>query len=159
MESKKSSQKLWWVAFLLCASLLTGLISCSSEPDHGPGPIQWDRDTCERCNMGLSERRYGVQVREASDHKLHYFDDLGCALLWLDEQKQAGENGGLEELWVRNPEGTDWVDGRSARFRAGFKTPMGYGFHTVSPGNPEQLTLAEVWTRLRAKEKERRGQN
>jgi len=104
--------------------------------------------------MVLSERRFAVQLREAYGHTLHHFDDLGCALVWLDEQESTGK-GGIEELWVHDPHGDGWIDGIHAHYRSGSQTPMGYGFDTASAQDTEQLSLQDVRQRIRVRELER----
>lgn len=79
--------------------------------------------------MVISDRRHGVQVRSAHDHRLHVFDDLGCALLWLETL--APDASSPEELWVRDPAGEAWIDGLVARYSSGHGTPMNYGFATA----------------------------
>jgi len=106
--------------------------------------------------MVLSERRFAVQLREAYGHTLHSFDDLGCALVWLDEREHAGK-GGIEELWVHDPRGDGWIDGIHAHYHSGLNTPLGYGFEVSAPQNTEQLSLQEVRQRIRTREPERRA--
>jgi hypothetical protein len=104
--------------------------------------------------MIIGERRDAAQVRSTYKHALHHFDDLGCALLWIDAQRSAGR-GEMEELWVRSPAGTEWLDGLSARYAGGHNTPMGYGFR-VAEGNDNALNLDEVQAQIRERERERR---
>ena len=136
------------------------LACCSSEPTSGPGQVTWDRDVCERCSMVIGDRRFAAQVRAVDAGRLHRFDDLGCALLWLAEQGESV--GGSEatprpEIWVRDAAGEEWIDGRAAGFAAGFQSPMGYGFAAVGGNTPRSIDLAEVQQRLLAREDERRS--
>ncbi len=144
---------------ILWASLVWTIllfVGCSSEPARGPGEVVWDRDTCERCSMAIGDRRFAAQVRDAEDHRLRRFDDVGCALLWLAE-REGSPGASRPEIWVRDRDGERWIDGHTARFGAGFKTPMGYGFGAVD-GDPAGSTdLAGVRERLLAREHERRS--
>lgn len=135
------------------AVLLAGL-ACAGGAVTGPVQVHWDRDACEQCSMVIGDRRTAAQVRLPGERRAHLFDDLGCALLWLHEQ--PGDAARSAEIWVRDPEGRAWLDGRMARFAGGATTPMGYGFATAGPDAPASLALAEVWQRLEASERERR---
>jgi len=139
--------------------LLAAVVACTSEPEHGPGEVTWDRDACELCRMVISDRRFAVQVRDAHRQRLHRFDDLGCALLWLDGQLEGREDaeGGFTELWVRDVRGEQWIDGTQVAFSTGYKTPMGYGIHTATEASTEGMSLHEVRERIQAMERERRS--
>ena len=104
-----------FLALALVTSLVGPMAGCWQSPSTGPGEIHWDRQTCERCQMVISQRRHAVQVRAKGDHRAHAFDDLGCALLWLDEEGlPAGRDSGgdsLHEIWVKGPHGSEWIDG------------------------------------------------
>jgi len=136
----------------IAALALLGLAACSPARETGPAEIVWDRDTCERCLMAISEPRFAAQVRD-HDHRVHRFDDLGCALLWLDEQAAAPQP---LEIWVANPEADGWLDARSAAYRAGPNTPMSYGF-APAPTGVAGIGLEEAWQKIRALERERRS--
>ena len=125
---------------LLVASLS---LACWQSPTTGPGEIKWDRQTCERCQMVISERHHAVQTRRTGERAVHAFDDLGCALLWLDE------HGGLDsrprpELWVRHSAGTMWTDAHTARFEPGHLTPMQYGWVVADGGSLLQAVREQV---------------
>jgi hypothetical protein len=110
--------------------------------------------------MAIGDRHFAAQVRDAHDHRLRRFDDLGCALLWLAERKGAagaGRNASQPEVWVRDPVGERWIDGHAARFAGGFKTPMGYGFGAVAGDSHGALDLPQLRAQLLAREDERRS--
>lgn len=104
--------------------------------------------------MGISDRRYAAQVRLAGDRRAHVFDDLGCALLWLDDAGVDGETS--SEIWVRDPRGERWIDARDTLFSEGLGTPMSYGFGTTA-ATTEGLRIAQVQDRVRELERERRS--
>jgi hypothetical protein len=122
------------------------LPSCGAPPTTGPVEPSWDRDTCEHCSMVISDRRFAAQVRSASTGRVRHFDDPGCAVL-------AGIEDG-DEIWVRDPNGSEWLDGREVRFSSGHTTPMGYGFG-VAEGS-EGLDWAVLATKIGERESERR---
>ncbi len=122
------------MAILLGGLLLLG--GCSGEPDTGPGKVRWDRDTCVRCNMVLSDPMYSAQVRVHPGEKsrLYKFDDIGCAVIWLDEQKLADDPD--VEIWVNDYRTGDWIDARKAWYVPGKVTPMGYGLGATAQKEP-----------------------
>jgi len=129
------------------------LAACWRSPTTGPGELKWDRQTCERCQMVISERRHAAQTRTVGDRRVHSFDDLGCALLWLDEQGLLA-GAPEEEIWVRDQAGAQWVDAHGAHFESGQLTPMQYGWATASEG----AALSVVHERVREAERQRRSQ-
>ena len=138
--------------------MTTCLAACTSEPSSGPGEITWNRDSCDRCRMSIGDRRYAVQAREAAGERLHRFDDLGCALLWLDDRKLPGTSEDPRpEIWVRALPAESWVDAHQVRFVDGLKTPMGYGIGGAAEASSESFDLAEAWERIREREGERRS--
>jgi hypothetical protein len=134
-------------------ALLLGA-ACSREPGSGPGGLVWDRDACERCGMAVSDRRFAVQVRSALDQRLHDFDELGCALLWLREEHAAQAPA---ELWVRDRGGEGWLDGFQARYTGGFVTPMGYGYAATGEAAGQELSLDQLRPLIEAMEDARRS--
>lgn len=77
---------------LVNSVLLTLIISvtagCSQEPNLSAVDPKWDRDVCERCKMLLSDKNFSSEVINPTDGKHYFFDDLGCALNWLSEEKK-----------------------------------------------------------------------
>ena len=141
--------------FELLPTVVVGalLLGCGQGSDTGPGEIHWDRQTCEQCQMVISERRHAVQVRELGAHRIHAFDDLGCALLWLEEQKLLPGRKGGPEVWAMDSMAGKWIDARDARFEAGLTTPMAYGFGVATHG----ISLAEAGVQVRETELNRRS--
>lgn len=78
--------------------------------------------------MSISDRNFSAQVRGGpadSKSRLYFFDDFGCAVLWL--QEQAWHDDPRTEVWVTDAETGQWLDARTAGFGTGFITPMDYG--------------------------------
>lgn len=109
--------------------LLTMLAAgCSRQADTGPVEVRWDKETCSRCAMAVSDRNYSAQVRGGpadKNTKIYKFDDIGCAVIWLD--KQAWKADPRTEIWVTDYRNGKWIDARKANFVTGKVTPMGYG--------------------------------
>ena len=77
---------------LLCMVFLVA--SCTGDPGTGPVEVKWDRDTCERCRMVLSDRFHSAQVRggpAGEKTKVYKFDDIGCAVIWLEDKTWKDE--------------------------------------------------------------------
>lgn len=115
--------------------LLAGLLTLTGCGDLGTGPVdvKWDRVTCDRCRMVLSARTYSAQIRAfKADGKstLHFFDDIGCAVIWLDEQPWREDP--RTQIWVTDWRNGAWIDARTAHYLPGKETPMQYGLGAQS---------------------------
>ncbi|MBN9422411.1 MAG: protein NosL [Candidatus Accumulibacter sp. 66-26] len=131
------------------------LAGCGGEALKGPVAIKWDRDTCERCRMVISEKRFAAQVRD-QNRKVHKFDDIGCAVFWLAHQPFNEQSAGTE-YWVAdyagasaNPGAADvsWLDARQALFADGKKSPMGYNFGAYAEATAEAISYTEMKKRV-----------
>lgn len=105
---------------------LFSFIGCDDKVSFGPKEIHWDRDMCERCKMVLSDRHFSAQVVNPDNGKKYVFDDLGCAILWLKNEKVAWADKAL--IWVNDAKTGQWIDAKSAFYDAVSLTPMSYGF-------------------------------
>ena len=108
------------------------MVACTSGPADGPAEIKWDRDACKSCSMVISERHFAAQVRGGPKSAVAKFDDVGCALKWLDQQPWADEP--ATKLWVAHQGDGHWLDAKTARFQPGKSSPMGFGYGAVEAG-------------------------
>jgi copper chaperone NosL len=125
----RTAGRLLWV---ILAALLAG---CASGDDTGPAEVRWDRDTCTRCNMTVSDRNYAAQVRggpAGSKMKTYMFDDFGCAVAWLSQASWKDESS--SRLWVKDFNNGEWIDMKTAWYIEGHITPMDYGLGAQSQG-------------------------
>lgn len=109
------------------------MLGCSAESETGPAEVRWDRDSCERCRMVLSDPHFAAEVRyfpEGKRSRVAKFDDIGCAALWLDEQ--PWKNDIKAEIWVADYRSKEWIDARSATYVSRKSTPMEYGLGAQS---------------------------
>lgn len=136
------------LAPLLLAGFLAG---CGGEPETGPVAVKWDRDTCARCNMALSDKRYAAQVRGGPKHQAYRFDDFGCAVFWLRDKPWAGDP--ATEFWVMDTRSGNWIDARKAHYVPGKMTPMAYGFGAVALPEAGSLNYEEARKQILAKGK------
>lgn len=115
---------------------------------EGMVEIKWDRDTCTRCGMALSDRRYAAEVRGGPKDKIFKFDDIGCVAFWLKTQPWGAE--AATRIWVADStsraDAVKWLDARKAQYVGGKTSPMGYNFGAVAaaqPGSFDFVTMAE----------------
>jgi len=145
------------LAWLGVAGMLVFPLACSRRSHTGPEPISYDRDTCERCQMLISDSRYAAEVRLPGERHVHKFDDLGDALAWLAEHQPVPAVGAARaEIWVRDADRDQWLDARTASYSRGAKTPMNFGFAAHAEPAPGRLDFDQVRTRVRQIVKERR---
>ena len=147
------------IARALAASTLlalAALAACSGDSGTGPGAVTWDRDACERCRMVLSDRHYGAQIRVPPGEdrkwgKVYKFDDIGCAVLWMDQQ--PWKEGPAIEIWVNDHRDGQWIDARSAHYVTVRTTPMEYGLGARRDPAPGALSFEQAIAHIYAVEK------
>lgn len=129
----------------LLPALLALLISACGDSGTGPVDVKWDRTTCERCRMVLSDRHHSAQVRlpdPSGGSKVHAFDDLGCAVTWLDDQPARDDP--ATEIWVNDWRTGDWIDARIAYYVRDQETSMQYGLGAQAEPGPGTLTFEQA---------------
>lgn len=109
------------------------LVACQAGSGDGPAEVKWDRDACQNCSMVISERHFAAQVRGGPRNATAKFDDVGCAVKWLDKQPWANEPG--TKVWVAKHTDGRWLDAKTARYVAGKTSPMGFNFGAVEVGD------------------------
>jgi len=122
-------KKYSFLLFILFFSLLA-FEGCEKKPLGAVAKMHWDRDMCERCKMAISERKFAVQVIDPHSGKVYKFDDIGCAVLWMDEMGFPWKNQAI--IWITDAKTGAWIDAREARYTEGAITPMAYGFSAYS---------------------------
>lgn len=132
------------------AFLLLGLLAaCTGEPKTGPVEVKWDRDTCVRCNMALSDKRFAAQVRGGPKHQAFKFDDFGCVVFWLRDKPWAEDP--ATEIWVMDTRSNQWIDARKAHYVPGKMSPMAYGFGAVALPEAGSISYEEARKLILAK--------
>jgi len=121
--------------------LLLLVIACKQgNKEQLPVDFVWDRVACEECKMALSDPHYSAQVIDPNG-RAYYFDDIGCAILWLKRQPWEGKT----RTWVNDVKTTDWIEAENANWIYGDpKTPMGYGFAATLSAVENALDYATV---------------
>ena len=143
-----------YLLFLLPLFFLS-FTGCEKKPIGAPEKMHWDRDMCERCKMAISERKYAVQIIDPKSGKNYKFDDIGCAVLWMDEEKIPWRERAI--IWVTDAKTGKWIDARQAEYIEGSITPMAYGFSAYSqetlPKGSEVMDYSAVADKIREIEK------
>ena len=129
-------------SLLLISVLLAG---CSGKDATGPGEVRWDRDSCTRCAMAISDHYYTAQVRGGAAGqrtRLYKFDDIGCAVVWLDGQPWKDD--ARTEIWVTDKSSGEWIDARLASYVTGKVTPMDYGLGAQREAAPGAMDFTQA---------------
>jgi len=134
---------------LLFIFLILFAFACKTENDFTPREINWDRDICALCLMGLAEQEYSVQSINQWG-KVIWFDDLGCYVNYVnseDWKRFVGD--GQSQTWIGNCETGEWIDIEKAYYRFGDKTPMGYGYGALSKPNDSTFDYTTAAQRIK----------
>ncbi len=111
---------------ILFTCTLFFLGGCSGEIDTNAKEVKYDREICERCKMIISVRNYAAQTINPDDGKRYYWDDIGCAILWFDEEKITWEDRAI--TYVKDVKTGEWLNAKKAHYTHGAITPMDFGF-------------------------------
>jgi hypothetical protein len=76
--------------------------------------------------MVVSERHHAVQVINIQNGRYYMFDDIGCTVLWFDDEKIDWAN--KAKIWITDLSTGKWIDARTALYSTQNITPMAYGF-------------------------------
>ncbi len=122
---------------------------------EGMAEIKWDRDTCVRCRMAISDRRFAAQVRGGPKDQVFKFDDIGCVVFWLRDQAWGDDPN--VRLWVADaastPDRLTWIDPRQAHYVGGKTSPMGYNFAAYAEAPAGSISFTEMREQLLRKGK------
>ncbi|ACZ13182.1 hypothetical protein [Sulfurospirillum deleyianum] len=105
-------------------------IKINQKPDEiknkAQHPLEFKDNTiqCPQCHMYLVGQKDTAQFITA-EGKTHFFDDIGCFILWQKEQNISLEGG---KLWVFSRDTKRYIDGFKAWYSLIDETPMQYGF-------------------------------
>jgi len=128
---------------------------CTPVETSGPGEVRWDRETCTRCNMAVGDRSFAAQVRGGpggEKSRLYKFDDIGCAVIWLDTQ--AWKDDALTEIWVADHHNGEWTDARTAHYVSGKISPMNYGLGAQAEAAEGALDFSQAIEHIKMAENE-----
>lgn len=116
-------RKFSYIFFLLGAFIFLG---CEKKITTDLHDVHWDRDMCKRCAMVVSDRKHTVQVINPTDGRSYMFDDIGCWVLWVQEDQISWEKEAV--IWITDGNTGEWINARTAFYNTENITPMAYGF-------------------------------
>ncbi len=138
------------------AAALTACGQSGAWPD-GMAEIKWDRDTCSRCSMVISDRRFAAQIRGGGKSTAFKFDDIGCAVIWMRDKQQDYPwlTEAATRFWVADvaSSGDKWLDARKAHFAGGKTSPMGYNYGAIAYAEAGALDFGEMSSHVLVKGK------
>ena len=112
--------------YILSFLLMFFFLGCENNTEQsGMARMHWDRDMCDRCVMVISDRKNSIQLRGKTKKQNHKFDDIGCMVIWLKEEKISVDK---VDIWVTDVVSGDWIEAKSAFYTTGNTTPMAYGY-------------------------------
>ena len=138
--------------FLTTVLLMVLFLGCSQEEQtKGASKMHWDRDMCARCVMVISDRKNSVQVQEKNSKKVYKFDDIGCMVIWAQEEKISWINN--SSIWVTDVVTGEWIDARKAMYTSDNITPMSYGYSAYKlkeniPKDKETISFTQVYKNI-----------
>lgn len=136
------------------ASLL--LAACGEDKDmpNGMAVFKWDRDTCTRCKMAISDHRFACQIRGGPKDTVFKFDDIGCAATWLAEKgkEHPWMADAATRMWVADfsSGGKLWLQAASAHYVNGKVSPMGYNYAAYAQAQPDSVSFDAMGQRTAA---------
>jgi hypothetical protein len=124
-----SKQRRTFLIFLSAVSALP-LLACDRKIDISARTPVWDRDTCVRCKMALGDPRNSAQIIDPKTGNAFMFDDLGCAIAWLDENQPAWRSEAI--VYVNDATDGAWLKLEDAVLAMPYITPMSFGIAAFS---------------------------
>ncbi len=96
--------------------------------------------TCPKCYMYLVGKKDTAQI-VTSDGKTHFFDDVGCAILWLKDQKKEPVE---VAFWVFADDSKEYINALNAFYSTDDDTPMKYGFRAYKAPKQGQIDFSTM---------------
>lgn len=124
---------------------------------EGLRPIKWNRDTCVRCNMVISDRCFAAEMCGGTKDTVFKVDDIGCLIFWLRDK--AGQFPWMAEaatrLWVADcvTKGERCFEPCTAHFPGGRISPMGYNFVAIGAAREGSADFSVVRRHMLARGK------
>jgi copper chaperone NosL len=107
--------------------------------------IKWDRETCPRCSMVISDRHFAAQLRGGRRTWYSSSTTSAASLFWLRDHLKTSPGSTIPRRACGSPihqQGQAiWLDPRKAHYITR-TSPMGYNFGAVSHPQPGSLDFA-----------------
>jgi len=109
-------------------------------------PLDFKDNTvqCPQCHMYLVGKKHTAQII-TNDLKTHFFDDIGCAILWLKEQKIEPQT---ITFWVFSNDTNRYIDAFKASYKSDDETPMRYGFGAYEMSKESMIDFEQMHLRM-----------
>lgn len=148
------------LAPFLLTPLTLALTACNKNEDivEGMAPMKFDRDTCVRCSMAISDLRFAGQIRGGPRDTVFKFDDVGCLVFWLRDKAETYPwmAEATTRMWISDlaskPGSMIWHDPRQAHY-VHKVSPMGYNFAAVAAQQAGSVDYPGMRERVLAKGK------
>ena len=130
--------------------------SCKQNLTYEARDINFDRDICYICLMGLTDQRYNAQsINEYGE--VHWYDDIGCLAEEMRDTSTWNQwKGETVKFWIgdasKGNDSSNWINAETAFYDYGKHTPMGYGYSAYSekPSVDSVFTFEQVLQRINA---------
>ena len=99
---------------------------------------------CPQCHMYLVGKKYTAQI-VTDDLKTHFFDDIGCAILWLKEHNIELSS---THIWFFSNDTNRYIDASKAFYSFNDTTPMFYGFGAYEEPKEGMIDFEEMRLRM-----------
>ncbi len=93
---------------------------------------------CSECNMEIEKLFYSAEII-TKDGKTYFFDEISCAVLWLNENKPKDVIATTRVL-----DGDGWVDIKDAWYTRVAPTPMGYGMAAYEKKRDDLISFDDM---------------
>ena len=112
--------------------------------DKKPLEFQLGAVKCPQCRMPIVTLNNSVQII-SSDGKTYFFDDVGCMVLWIEDNK-----GMLDKLviWVYAHDTKQWINAKKAYYSLTDRTPMRYGFGAYENTQENLISFEKMRLRM-----------
>lgn len=109
-------------------------------------PLEYKDNTlqCPQCNMFIVGKKDTAQII-TTDEKTHFFDDVGCAILWIRNNKLTTQS---ITFWVYTRDTHTYIDASKAFYSITDSTPMKYGFAAYEKKQPSFISFEEMQLRM-----------
>lgn len=127
-----------FLTFIILISVLSFPVY-AEEVKKGLAPI------CTQCNMAISDKNIKFSVADTKSLQKVMFDDIGCALLWRDQQCAT-----MQDSFDSNAVTYDYYTAEAIKMSdaffvidSGVNTPMGYGILAFKSKDEAERFLKE----------------
>lgn len=109
-------------------------------------PLEYKDNTiqCPQCHMFIVGKHDTAQIITA-DGKTNFFDDVGCAILWMRDSKIAMQS---VAFWVYTRDTHTFIEASKAFYSITDNTPMKYGFGAYEKKQPTFISFEEMQLRM-----------